>query len=447
MASGVLATIIQDSANASSYTSPSFTPQAGDLIIVAVVYTSMPTAGGSCSGSGGMTFHRIGAAKRNGDVMEFFIANSAAVGSSQTITATPAVAATGCAGVVGLIRGTSIYGSAAVVQSAADDEGASLAPSTSFPAPIDPSNMAIAFLGCQVNGFSFNPPADGANNYTKFSDASHGSPNNAVQLSWFTGAAIDEATWATNPGTTSGTLIVELDISAASGDVSVSASAQTVTLATVAPTVTGKASVPVTPLSLTLSQLAPSVAAAARFQTTPLLLTLSQLAASVGLGASITAATQVLTLSTATVIVSTGGDLAVSASVQTLVLNQLAATVSGGARFDVEPPTVAVPERRLVLSIPARTVTGGASFQTNPLDLVLSLVSPAVTGKASIVAATQLLTMAMVHPTVTSGSGTPVTVVAATQVLTLSLPLVVTTVQERNMYGIRTVVAGPTLLR
>ncbi len=274
---------------------------------------------------------------------------------------------------------------------------------------------------------------------------SHNSPTRGLLTEYRTGTTDPNATVSMSSSSWSG--IAYSLRPPAGGDVSVSVTPQVLTLATVAPAVTGKAAVTVTPLSLALSQLAPTVSGGASVSSSPLLLTLSQLAPTVTGKALVNVSPLDLMLSTATVIVSTGGDLAVSAGVQTLLLSLVPPVVSGGARFDVAPPTVAVPERRLVVSMPAVSVSGGASHTVTPLDLTLALLAPTVTGKASVTAPPQILSLALVHPTVSAGTGSAVLVIASTQVLTLSMQDPITTVQERVMYGIRTVEAGEMKLR
>ena len=433
-----------DSADASSYVTGSWTPASNKAHLIAVMSRASGTPDVPTLSGNGLTFTQLDTFLSTGSVwrLTLFKAHGIASPTTGAITITFAATQTG-----------------AMLICDETDANPTDPVNTSNKASVNDTGFETlsVVLGSAVaagngiwmaGGSNQNTALTGDANYTMLGNLQEGATARALMTQYDADGGDLSATF-TSPGDP-GRMIgwsIEVKAGGAGGDVLHNVTPLALALASVAVTVTGKASVPVTPKVVTLSQLAPTVSAAARFQTTPLLLTLSQLAASVGLGTNIVAATQLLNLSTATVVVSTGGDLAVAASVQTLLLSQLGSTVTGGARFDVIPPTTTDPERRLVVSMPARTVTGGASFQTTPLQLLLSSVSPTVTGKASVTVATNLLTLSMIHPTVTAGAGTPVSIAAATQILTLSLQLAVTTVQERNMYGIRTVVAGPIILR
>lgn len=208
-----------DTSNTTSYAGTAFTPAADDLIVnlVATAGSVEPTAAGACTDDQGGTYTLVNFALRSGSassVYIFFRNQSVASAVAHTITFTcTGDAATGCCQTVLTVAGMSRYGSSAAKQSAkTDNTGAGGTPAATFGAACDTSNPTIGVVGSSTNPVTVTEPSG----WTERSDTGVGTPAQGIETvsrdSGFTGTTI---TWGSTTAGASGTVIVELDTSAA----------------------------------------------------------------------------------------------------------------------------------------------------------------------------------------------------------------------------------------
>jgi hypothetical protein len=202
-------------AAAESYVSNSFTPAAGDLLVVFVV-SSNTVATGTMTDSQGLGFTKIESAvyASSSHSVYAFISNATAAASSMTVTFNcTGDAGTGAAIAIARISGMSRTGSNAVKQSAKDDNGVfGTTPHAIFAASALTGNSTLGMVGGSLNPPALTPPT----NWTERAETGYNTPTTGLEYvsrnSGFTGTTI---TWGSTFGAAYGVLIVELDTSAA----------------------------------------------------------------------------------------------------------------------------------------------------------------------------------------------------------------------------------------
>jgi hypothetical protein len=202
-----------DSANAATYVSTAFTPAAGDLLVV-FVSASGTTAIGSMTDSQGGSSWVTAIIRRlyntNASSLYCFVRTSSVAASSMTVTFDcTGDNATGANQHVIRIAGMSKFGSAAVLQTASEENQASgTTPAPVFGASALTGNVTLGAIGAQGAAPLCTPPT----NWTELQDTSYTVPNNGLETvnrdSGFTGTTI---TWGSTVGAAWASLTVELD--------------------------------------------------------------------------------------------------------------------------------------------------------------------------------------------------------------------------------------------
>lgn len=199
--------------NTTSYASGSFTPAAGDLLVV-LVLASDTVAAGTVSNSEGLTFTKVTSALKNSsaDTLYVFVADSASNGNAQTCTFDcTGDAATGCAIAVLRIAGMAKFGASAVRQSAKQENQAAGTPAPAFSVAALTSNPCLCFMGNSTNTATMTRPDS---NWTEQRDNGFNTPTTGYEYctrpSGFTGTTI---TWGSASATAFGAIIVEFDFS------------------------------------------------------------------------------------------------------------------------------------------------------------------------------------------------------------------------------------------
>jgi hypothetical protein len=246
-----------DTSNASSYTSGSFTPGNGELLVV-VVDASGTAATGTVTDSIGGTYTRIiGAQHSSADLIAFFV-RDALIGTGVSMTVTfdcTGDNATGCNIFVAGVSGMTRTGASAVRQSDnTDNTGAGTTPSITFPAAALTGNPTIVAIGNASNPAGCTPPTS----LTELADVGYSTPTRGTEYasrdSGFTGTTI---TWGAASASAWGAVGIELDTSAAATEITPGVGATT--LAGFAPTI----GLPVTVTSgvggLTITGFAPTL--------------------------------------------------------------------------------------------------------------------------------------------------------------------------------------------
>lgn len=169
------------------------------------------------------------------------------------------------------------------------------------------------------------------------------------------------------------------------------------------------ASVTVTPstLALTLATVAPTLSGAATSSPSAQALTLALLAPTVSTTQFVTVTPAALALTLAVGAPTPSGGATISPSAQALTLAVLAPTVTTTASVTATPGTLA-----LTLAVQAPSVTAGGSVTVSPsaLALTLALLTPTAAAGAGVTPATLALTLAVGAMTFSGGSrATPAT--------------------------------------
>lgn len=204
--------------NTTSYASGSFTPAAGDLLVVFVIAsgTTGGTSGGTLSSSAGTTFTQIVNASKGGgaDELYLFVANATSSATSQTVTFDcTGDAATGCGIAVMRVAGMSRTGSGAVRQTAVlSDQAGGGNPGGVFSSAVLTGNPHLGFL----SNSSSAPVNSAAAGWTEAYDANYNSPTTSVHVlyrnSGWTGTDT-AAAYGSTSATAYGCIQVELDSS------------------------------------------------------------------------------------------------------------------------------------------------------------------------------------------------------------------------------------------
>lgn len=213
-------------ANTTSYASGSFTPTAGDLLVVSVSASDTTDTGSLTASANGITFTKITSATRATGQHEVvtFVANQLVPGSPAAMTVTfdcSADAATGAVIMVARVSGMSRTGAAAVRQSAIDnDRTAGTSSTVTLGAACLTGNPTLWAAITAIAGGTWNAPTG----WTKQVDNGYATPTTGGQYasrdSGFTGSSLTN----TNTTVTTGTVFLELDTSAALTSVTVTRS-------------------------------------------------------------------------------------------------------------------------------------------------------------------------------------------------------------------------------
>lgn len=204
-------------ANGTSYASNSFTPAAGDLLVVLVTAsgTYTVTAPGSMTDSQGLGFTRIANVSDNNSSPSYlFVANNFASASSMTVTFDcTGDAATGAIIEVFRVSGMSKTGSSAVAQvKMANARAAGSTPSIAFDNAAQTGNPTIGLIGQRANPAALTEPSG----WTEASDSGYSTPNTGQETVYKnSGLAGTTVTWGSTAATIWSGIIAELDASAA----------------------------------------------------------------------------------------------------------------------------------------------------------------------------------------------------------------------------------------
>lgn len=201
--------------NTTSYASASFTPAAGDLLVVYVT-ASGTVAAGTMTDSQGLGFTKITSVLKNAsaDTVYMFVANNLAAATAMTVTFDcTGDAATGAIIQVARVSGMTKTGASAVRQTQTTANGAAAGtPAATFASAALTGNPTLGVVGNSSSPATLTPPTG----WTEREDQGYSTPTTGAEYatrdSGFTGTTI---TWASTSATAFGVIIAELDASAA----------------------------------------------------------------------------------------------------------------------------------------------------------------------------------------------------------------------------------------
>lgn len=198
---------INDSVDRTNYNTPSFTPAAGDLLVVVVRIPGAPPATlPVVTGSTGLTFTR---AISSSTTVFVFIANQVAQGIAQTLNVSfGADTAQGLLASVLRVSGMTKTGAAALRQFKDGTGGSGVPPALTFDNPAIDANPTFTGVAGTTNPPNLTPPT----NWNEKSDIGIATPVNGLHTSardsGFSGTTI---TYGSNAGSTWRGVIFELD--------------------------------------------------------------------------------------------------------------------------------------------------------------------------------------------------------------------------------------------
>lgn len=205
-----------DTNNVTAYASPSFTPAAGDLLVVLIVASGTQTNGTVTASANGITFTFVNKSIQNTSTNEclVFVADQLVPASPAAMTVTfncPADAGTGAVVMCARVSGMSLAGTAAIRQSTKqDNQTGGTTPAPVFPASALTGNPTLVVLGA-ISTTGTTQPAG----WTEQVDTTYATPTIGAGYvsrdSGFTGTTI---TWGST-ATAFGDVAIELDASAA----------------------------------------------------------------------------------------------------------------------------------------------------------------------------------------------------------------------------------------
>lgn len=203
---------------ASPNTSGAFTPSANDLLVVFVVASDTTDAAGTLSSSvGGQSFAFILKATyaTSAHAIYCFVANALSTAVSQTVTWTESsVASTGTVIFVCRVSGMTRKGTAAVRQTAKQDNQGVGTPAPAFSVAALTGNPCLGVMANTTASLTMTPPTgwtEPAGGETSYTVPSIGSEY-VFRDSGFTGTTV---TWGSSSLSVFGSMIVEMDTSAA----------------------------------------------------------------------------------------------------------------------------------------------------------------------------------------------------------------------------------------
>jgi hypothetical protein len=235
MAAVTHAVSLTDTANNQpSYTTGSFTPSVGDLLVVFVFTAAAVATDGSVSLSSGtpesLSFALVVSATRGTalDKVFAFIGNqfvSASGARTLTFDCGDDDTATGCMIIAARVSGMTLSGASAIRQFAVQSDQPAGTPAPSFAAAALTGNPTIGFVGNATNPAGLTPPTS----WTELADVGFATPDRGSEYahrdSGFTGQTI---TWGSASASGFCLIALELDASAGAGS---SPSAGVMTLA------------------------------------------------------------------------------------------------------------------------------------------------------------------------------------------------------------------------
>lgn len=201
------------STNAATYTTASFTPTVGELLIAVVSVSASVLAVPTLTLSDGSTFALVGTGSRSSRRCYVYIANALSV-SASSVTATfdcTGDAATACIMWIGSQAGITRTGSAAKKQFAKNDNVTSGTPTVTFDSACDTSNPTVVALSSDDSSGNSTPPTSWTEVQDVNTSALELQQEVAVRASGFTGTTV---TWGSSELDFC-TVGIELDLSAA----------------------------------------------------------------------------------------------------------------------------------------------------------------------------------------------------------------------------------------
>jgi len=214
-ATATLGVTINSTSNGSSYTSGSFTPANGDLLVAYALGRATVTRPATMTDSLSGTWTQILAIDGSvtTDTQYLFVRTASVSNSSMTVTFDcTGDAATGLELFVVRIAGMSRFGSSAVLQTANQTaQSAGGTPAPSFGSSALNGNVTLAFITSQAGTIPWITEPSG---WTERADVGFTSPTTSAEYatrdSGFTGTTI---TWGSSSSQVFGDVIVELDTS------------------------------------------------------------------------------------------------------------------------------------------------------------------------------------------------------------------------------------------
>lgn len=209
---------LTSTSQAATYSTVSFTPTSGDLLVAFALVTTTADAGAMTDSLGG-GWTQITTAVKNGsaDKLWCFIRTSFSDGSALTVTMdVTGDNGTGCIIFVVRVSGMSRTGASAALQSAVQsNQAAASTPAPVFGASALTGNVTLGFVGNATNPAGMTPPTS----WTELvADVGYATPTTGGEYvtrdSGFTGTTI---TWGSTSASAFGDIIVELDTSVPPG--------------------------------------------------------------------------------------------------------------------------------------------------------------------------------------------------------------------------------------
>jgi hypothetical protein len=182
--------ITYSEANATSYTSDSFTPAAGDLLVGMVAATATGVGTTTFSTSDGESFDQVIEDETDNYL---FVGTSLAAANSQTATFdTPSDAATRCGIAVARISGMTLLGSAAVRQTKTATGNDATTPAATFDAAPLSGSVILAFLQVTSNTSPVVTPPSG---FTEGGESVAATENGALEYAYKDSNGPTTVTW------------------------------------------------------------------------------------------------------------------------------------------------------------------------------------------------------------------------------------------------------------
>ncbi len=210
-----LEAFVNSSTDGTVYTTGSFTPSAGSLLVVAITTTGTASVGSVTGTQAGQTFTNVNTAVRNAsaDRSYIFVSDALTTATSQTVSFNcSSDAATGAMVQVFSIADMSRVGIGAIKQSTlSQNQAASTTPSTIFSIAPLTSNIIIASISNATNPSGLTPPA----NFTEVINTGYSTPSTGIDTIYKeSGYTATTITWGSTSATVWGGIAVEVDTSA-----------------------------------------------------------------------------------------------------------------------------------------------------------------------------------------------------------------------------------------
>jgi hypothetical protein len=210
---------VNSTSNAASYTTASATPTANDLLVFLGGVDGNTASDWAVSDSLGGTWTKIRRElyTSSADILECWVRNSLASASALTVTFSHASGnATGSNFRVVRVTGMSRTGSSAVLQQAGQSNQAAGTPAPAFGVSALTANPCVGAVANATNPATMTPPASPWAEGATGGDVGHSTPTRGFEWAFsdttFTGTTV---TWGSASASAFGSLIIELDRSAA----------------------------------------------------------------------------------------------------------------------------------------------------------------------------------------------------------------------------------------